>query len=82
MATVFESWGVDGSLIGHCDAKCHDAKGDKCRCVCGGLNHGVGLINTIVNTEVFHKHIDENRKYVTRAIQRPLFSQEKEEATQ
>ena len=82
MATVFESWGVDGSLIGRCDAKCHDAKGDKCKCVCGGLNHGVGLINTTVNTEAFHKLIDENIKYGTRAIQRPLFTQEKEEATQ
>ena len=82
MATVFEAWRVDGSLIGRCDAKCHDAKGDKCKCVCAGLNHGVGLINTTVNTEVFNRLIDENIKYGTRAIQRPLFSPEKKQETQ
>lgn len=25
-----------------CDAKCHDAKGVKCACVCGGVFHGKG----------------------------------------
>lgn len=28
-----------------CDARCYDAKSspDKCRCICGGKNHGIGL---------------------------------------
>ena len=26
-----------------CDAHCYDAKHDKCDCICGGRNHGVGL---------------------------------------
>jgi hypothetical protein len=25
-----------------CDAKCHDAKGLECGCICGGYNHGKG----------------------------------------
>ncbi len=26
-----------------CDSRCYDAKGERCTCVCGGRNHGVGL---------------------------------------
>jgi len=29
-------------VVGHCDAKCYDAKHDDCVCVCGGRNHGKG----------------------------------------
>ena len=25
-----------------CDAKCYNAKGGICDCVCGGANHGIG----------------------------------------
>jgi len=25
-----------------CDARCHNAKGKRCTCWCGGLYHGVG----------------------------------------
>lgn len=25
-----------------CDARCHDAKGATCRCICNGKYHGVG----------------------------------------
>ncbi len=25
-----------------CDARCHAAQGDACRCVCGGRHHGIG----------------------------------------
>ena len=25
-----------------CDAKCRNAKGTECHCICGGVNHGVG----------------------------------------
>ena len=38
---IFEvgtSWGV----VGRCDAKCYDAEGPDCHCICGGANHGVG----------------------------------------
>jgi len=28
--------------IGRCDAKCHNAIGPRCVCICGGRNHGIG----------------------------------------
>lgn len=41
MATIIKVDFGDGSAR-RCDARCHDAKGHSCRCVCGGRNHGVG----------------------------------------
>jgi len=32
----------DGKRIGQCDAKCYDGTSLQCRCICGGINHGVG----------------------------------------
>lgn len=29
--------------VRRCDARCYDAKGDHCDCVCRGRNHGVAL---------------------------------------
>ena len=26
-----------------CTSVCHNSFGQRCRCVCGGLNHGVGI---------------------------------------
>lgn len=42
--------------IGRCDAKCHDAFEPECICVCGGVNHGVGLSRAIKNTDEMSKH--------------------------
>ncbi len=33
-------WGDSGGIKGRCDAKCHDAKGPECECMCGGAYHG------------------------------------------
>lgn len=33
-----------------CDARCHRATKPRCRCVCGGVNHGVGLGQAVINT--------------------------------
>ncbi len=33
-----------------CDGLCHNATGKKCRCVCGGKNHGVGENQAVINT--------------------------------
>lgn len=49
MATLIIARKADGSLLGRCDAKCYNAKGLKCTCVCGGMNHGVGLNQAIDN---------------------------------
>ena len=41
MTTVFSVHNSDG-CVGRCDAKCHEAKGPECHCICGGAFHGVG----------------------------------------
>ena len=41
MATIYTVYDEFG-LVGRCDSRCHNAKGTKCRCVCGGVFHGVG----------------------------------------
>jgi hypothetical protein len=41
MATIISLY-VNGRCVGRCDAKCHEAKGDDCHCICGGAFHGVG----------------------------------------
>lgn len=33
-----------------CDAKCYDADGPDCTCLCGGMNHGQGLQAALDNT--------------------------------
>jgi len=33
-----------------CSARCYNAKGFNCRCICHGLNHGVGLTKAVENT--------------------------------
>jgi hypothetical protein len=42
-----------------CDAKCYNAEGDKCDCVCGGMNHGAGLSKALVNTADHAEQISE-----------------------
>ena len=36
---------------GRCDARCYEAKTKRCRCCCGGRNHGAGLNQAIKNSE-------------------------------
>jgi len=32
----------NGNRTRRCDSRCHNAKGKKCCCLCGGTYHGVG----------------------------------------
>ena len=48
MTTLIVAYDKSGP-IGRCDARCYDAKGDRCRCICGGRNHGVGLRKALDN---------------------------------
>ena len=34
-----------------CNARCYGAKGKTCTCLCGSLNHGVGLLQATQNTQ-------------------------------
>jgi hypothetical protein len=42
MTTLISVHNSDG-CVGRCDAKCYDADGGTCSCICGGINHGKGL---------------------------------------
>lgn len=42
-----------------CDARCYDATHEKCDCICGGMNHGVGLHQAQANTEELAKKVKE-----------------------
>jgi len=33
-----------------CDERCYDSADKKCRCICQGKNHGVGLKQALINT--------------------------------
>lgn len=35
---------------GRCDSRCYEARTKRCRCCCGGRNHGVGLNQAIKNS--------------------------------
>jgi hypothetical protein len=36
-------WKQHGSRGRVCNEQCYNAKHKKCHCICGGINHGVGL---------------------------------------
>lgn len=38
MATVLSVYDSHG-CVGRCDARCHEAQGDICHCICGGVNY-------------------------------------------
>lgn len=48
MTTVLAVYN-SGGCVGRCDANCHNAAVQSCRCICGGRNHGVGLMMAIAN---------------------------------
>jgi hypothetical protein len=65
MPALIEVYDEFGECIGRCDSKCYNAKESGCICICGGINHGVGLERAIEETrgnaealEEAHDHID------------------------
>ena len=40
-----------------CSARCYNAKGDKCQCICDGKNHGIGLDKAIETTGELAKEL-------------------------
>ena len=49
MTTLIAIYTGDG-CIGRCDAKCYNAWGPECHCICRGGNHGAGKQDAIDNT--------------------------------
>ncbi len=52
MTTLIAAYNSDG-LIGRCDARCYNAKDEKCTCICNGMNHGGGKNKAIDNTKKY-----------------------------
>ena len=42
-----------------CDARCYNGKGHRCKCICGGKNHGAGLQTAAENTREMAKELLE-----------------------
>lgn len=49
MTTLVSVHNSEG-CVGRCDARCYEAQGPDCDCVCGGKNHGAGLEKAMENT--------------------------------
>jgi len=49
MTTLIHVRNSEGT-VGRCDAKCYEAKGPVCDCICHGMNHGAGLERAIERT--------------------------------
>lgn len=49
MTTLLIAKSKDGKKSRTCNARCYDAKGQKCTCICGGKNHGVGYTTALEN---------------------------------
>lgn len=44
-----------------CNGRCHNAKGTRCRCICGGFFHGVNGAGT-ANRKALHQATEEEAK--------------------
>jgi hypothetical protein len=49
MTALIAVYTGDG-CVGRCDAKCYNAWGPECHCICRGANHGAGKQEAIENT--------------------------------
>lgn len=43
--------GNSEAIVGRCNARCYRAKHKRCKCICGGRNHGVGLVKALENVD-------------------------------
>lgn len=80
MTTILSAYNSD-KCIGRCDARCHEAQGGDCHCICGGAFHGVGSRiatedrQTLSDDEI-KETIGNNRARIKRLpVQGSLFDQ-------
>lgn len=52
MTTLIAVYTSDG-CVGRCDARCYNASGGDCDCICGGVNHGAGFDKALENTRAY-----------------------------
>lgn len=81
MATLIAAYNSEG-CIGRCDAKCYNATGPECECICGGMNHGAGQQKAEQNTRELveswmedwqEKHPDTERFEIPEHVQQLSF---------
>lgn len=80
MSTLIISRDPATSKERRCDARCYSAKGPKCKCVCGGINHAKGRNQAIDNTNQFlhpHSLTDEHPVIIFPSVNYHLFQEEK-----
>jgi len=46
---IIQEYAQNGTKLRRCDARCYNAKGKKCFCICGAINHGKGIYFTVEN---------------------------------
>jgi len=66
MATILSAYDR-GTLYGRCDASCYDGKETVCDCICGGVNHGVGLAQALTNTAALSENWMKRDRTVRRS---------------
>lgn len=82
MTVLIAVYTGDG-CAGRCDAKCYNAWGPECHCICQGANHGAGKQDAIDNTrelgESWLEHAQADGRDIAHAevliaaINEPLF---------
>jgi hypothetical protein len=85
MTALIAVYTGDG-CVGRCDAKCYNAWGPECHCVCQRGNHGAGKQEAVDNTrelaESWLEHAPANgqdishAELVVGAMHEPLFGRE------
>lgn len=80
MTTIITASDAAG-VVGTCDAKCYDAKHDKCSCICYGLNHGKGKEFAITFTDHLYEIVAQQIKIRFPNVQLVSFHQPSLELT-
>ncbi len=67
MATLI-SWTTNEGEKGRCDARCHNAKGENCKCCCCGHYHGAGRDGVLIQksqdmlNEIIERLVEEGKE--------------------
>jgi hypothetical protein len=61
MKSLIVQTNSDGSQR-RCDAKCTEATGSACKCICGGVNHGVGYSQAEENVTKYIESLFPDRE--------------------
>lgn len=83
MTTMIALYDGEGKCIGRCDARCYNAEGADCGCICGGSNHGKGFQAALDTTRrtvgVESMLVGKTYRLVAPPVQLPLSAEEPHE---